>query len=194
MSYIDPPARIPLLLRFALFLVEKHLGRKLLANRILTWYPKLFIGSGVMEGLVAHDEPEVPRRLLNLIRLRTSYLVSCPFCIDMNARELLEKGISDQEIRGLRGVVTLREVPTFSEGERLALEYVQCICSTPLAFPSALMDNLTSHFPPRAIVIIAGTCAQVNFWARLIQSLGAPPAGFSSQWPVLDLEAFSTRR
>jgi hypothetical protein len=43
-------------------------------------------------------------------------------------------------------------------------------------------------------VIIAGTCAQVSFWARLMQALGVPPAGFSAQWPVLNLEAFTTRR
>jgi len=196
---IHPPARIPLLLRVALSLVEKRLGKKLLATRILTWYPKLFIGSGVMEALVAHDEPEVPRRLLNLIRVRTSFIVSCPFCIDMNGGEMLRRqelagGINVQEVRALQGAVPLGDVPSFTERERVALEYVQCISATPLAFPSALMEKLTSLFSPRAIVIIAGTCAQVNFWARLIQAIGAPPAGFSSPWPVLDLEAFSTRR
>ncbi len=194
MSYIQPPARIPLLLRVALSLVEMRLGRKLLANRILCWYPRLFIGSGVMEGLVAHDDPEVPRRLLSLIRLHTSFLVSCPFCIDMNARELLEKGVTSQEIRALQGRVPLEEVPSFDEKEKTALRYVRCMCSTPLSFPAQLIDGLRSFFSPRAIVIIAGTCAQVNFWARLIQALGVPPAGFSTQWPVLNLEAFTTRR
>ncbi|MGA2762057.1 MAG: carboxymuconolactone decarboxylase family protein [Spirochaetia bacterium] len=194
MSFIEPPARVPLILRLALHLVERRLGRKLLANRILSWYPRLFIGSGVMEGLVAHDEPEVPRRLLGLIRLRTSFLVSCPFCIDMNARELLEKGVGDQEIRALQGVVPLDDVPSFSEREKAALRYVQCICSTPLAFPSRVIEDIRSHFSPRAIVIIAGTCAQVNFWARLIQALGVPPAGFSESCSVLNLEAFTTRK
>ena len=72
MSYIDPPARIPLFPRLFLWMVEGRMGRKLLANRILTWYPKAFFGSGIMEGLVAHDEQEVPRRLLALVRTRKS--------------------------------------------------------------------------------------------------------------------------
>ncbi|HUI69803.1 MAG TPA: carboxymuconolactone decarboxylase family protein [Spirochaetia bacterium] len=194
MNPIEPPARIPFILRLVLFLVERRLGRKLIATRILSWYPKLFIGAGIMEGLVAHDEPEVPRRLLGLIRLHTSFLVSCPFCIDMNARELLEKGITEQEIKGLQGVVALEDVPSFTERERVALRYVRCMCSTPLSFPGPLMRTLQSLFSPRAIVIIAGTCAQVNFWARLIQSLGAPPAGFSSRWPVLNLDAFAPHK
>ena len=103
MSFIEPPARTPLLLRAALWMVERRLGRKLLANRILTWYPKAFLGSGIMEGLVAHDELEVPRRLLALVRIYTSFLVSCPFCIDMNSREFAGKGISEREIRALAG-------------------------------------------------------------------------------------------
>lgn len=163
MSCVQPPARIPLLMRLVL-------------------------------SLVAHDKPEVLRRLLGLIRLHTSFLVFCPFCIDMNAGELLEKGSTAREIGGLQGVIPLEEVPSFDERERAALRCVQCMCSTPLSFPARLLDSLQSIFSPRAIVIIAGTCAQVNFWARLIQALGVPPAGFSAQWPVLSLEAFTTRR
>lgn len=36
----------------------------------------------------------------------------------------------------------------------------------------------------REIVILASTAAQVNYWARLIQALGIPPAGFSEQCDI----------
>src|SRR5271157_1841324 len=121
MSYLDPPARLPFLARVLLRLVEQRMGRKLLANRILGWYPRAFLGSGIMEALVAHDEPEVPRRLLALVRIYTSFLVSCPFCIDLNARDFQRKGISDQEIRALQGKIPLDEVPTLTGREKAAL-------------------------------------------------------------------------
>jgi alkylhydroperoxidase family enzyme len=194
MSHVPPPPRIPLLLRFALTLVEKRLGRKLLANRILAWYPKALIGSGIMEGLIAHDDHEVPRRLLTLIRVATSFRVSCPFCIDMNARDFPAKGLSDQEIRGLQGLVPVESIDTIDARERAALRYVQCMCETPLSFPAEVIRGMHQHFTPRAIVIIASTCAQVNFWARLIQSLGVPPAGFSSECAILDLEKYVTQK
>jgi alkylhydroperoxidase family enzyme len=38
---------------------------------------------------------------------------------------------------------------------------------------------MKSNFNEREIVILASTAAQVNYWARLIQALGIPPAGFS---------------
>jgi hypothetical protein len=49
-------------------------------------------------------------------------------------------------------------------------------------------------YSERGMVIVASTCAQVNFWARLIQSLGVPPAGFSSECSILDLERYSTMK
>ena len=174
------------MLRIALSLVERRMGKRLLANRILAWYPKAAIGSGIMEGLVAHDEPEVPRRLLALVRIFTSFFVSCPFCIDMNSKDFRGKGVTDQEILALKGAIPLDEVPTLSAGEKAALRYVECICRTPLLFPPEVIAAMRGHFSERGIVIIASTAAQVNFWARLIQSLGVPPAGFSADCPVVN--------
>jgi alkylhydroperoxidase family enzyme len=193
-SYLQPPGRIPLALRLALFLVERKLGRKLLANRILAWFPKALVGSGIMEALVAHDEPEVPTRLLALVRLFTSFLVSCPFCIDMNARDFPGKGLSEEEIRALQGLVPLDSVPSLSAREKAALRYVECISATPVSFAAEVIDAMREHFSERGMVIVASTCAQVNFWARLIQSLGVPPAGFSTECAVLNLEKYATRR
>jgi len=194
MSYIQPPKRIRPILRMMLFLVEKRLGREFLANRILTWYPKALIGSGIMEGLIAHDEPEVPRRLLSLIRVYTSFLVSCPFCIDLNSRDFEKKGLREEEILALQGRVPLDQVVTLGEKEKAALRYVQCMCVSPLSFPAQVIEKLKEHFTERGIVIIASTCAQVNFWARLIQSLGVPPAGFSSECKILNLDAYATNK
>jgi alkylhydroperoxidase family enzyme len=177
-----------------LFLVERRLGKQLLANRILAWYPKSLIGSGIMEGLIAHDEPEVPRRLLVLIRVYTSFLVSCPFCIDLNSKDFEKKGLREEEILALQGRIAMDKVTTLGEKEKAALRYVQCICTTPLSFPAQVIERLKEHFTERGIVIIASTCAQVNFWARLIQSLGVPPAGFSSECRILNLDAYTTMK
>jgi alkylhydroperoxidase family enzyme len=193
-GYIGPPARMPWFLRLALILVERRLGKRLEANRILSWYPKAFWGSGLMEALVAHDESEVPKRLLKLIRIYVSFLASCPFCIDMNAKEYSESGLGDEEILALRGIKSFEEVGSITEAEAAALEYARCATSTPVAFTAEVIESLRSHFSERAIVIIASTCAQVNFWTRLIQSLGVQPAGFSTECPILELDKYRTMR
>lgn len=193
-GYLSPPGRMPWLIGIMLGLVEKRLGKPLIANRMLAWYPKAFWGSGIMEALVAHDEPEVSKRLLKLIRIYVSFLASCPFCIDLNAKEYRESGLSDEEILALRGKISFKEAGSISEGERAALEYVRCATSTPVAFTAEAIGRLRSHFSERAIVVIASTCAQVNFWTRLIQSLGVQPAGFSSECSILELDKYKTLR
>jgi AhpD family alkylhydroperoxidase len=161
-GYLSLPPRMPWFLRAMLAVVERRLGKPLMANRILAWYPKAFWGSGFMEGLVAHEEPEVSKRLLKLIRVYVSLLASCPFCIDINAKEYRESGIRDEEILALRGIRRFDDVASISAGERAALEYVRCATSTPVAFTPEIIDELRSRFSERAIVVIASTCAQVT--------------------------------
>jgi alkylhydroperoxidase family enzyme len=112
----------------------------------------------------------------------------------MNSKEFSGEGITEDEILALRGIRDPDEVPSLSAPERAALAYARAICSTPVAFEAAMIAELKRHFSERAIVIIASTAAQVNFWARLIQSFGVLPAGFTSECAILDLEAYSTRR
>jgi len=191
-SFIPPPARLPFLPRVLLRLVERRMGKPLAANRLLSWYPRAFFGSGVMEALVAHDDTEVPRRLLALVRIYTSFLVSCPFCIDLNSRGFPGKGITDQEIRALQGRVPFEDVPSFSPAERAALAYVRGMCRTPIEIRESALEEMKRCFSPRGFVIVTSTCAQVNFWTRQIQALGVAPAGFSESCSILDLDAYRT--
>ena len=46
-AFIAPPARIPLLLKLGIWVSERITGRIMLPARILAWYPKAAIGSGV---------------------------------------------------------------------------------------------------------------------------------------------------
>jgi alkylhydroperoxidase family enzyme len=175
-AFIKPPERIPLFLKLGIWFSEKITGRTMLPARILAWYPKAAMGSGVMEALVAHDDGQMTQRMLKLIRMTASYAVACPFCVDMNSHEYREVGITDEEAESLRG--DFEKVNSFSENEKLAIAYTRVISQTPLKFHPDLVERVKSVFTEREFVILASTAAQVNYWARLIQALGIPPAGF----------------
>ncbi len=175
-AFIKQPERIPLILKLGIWLSEKITGRTMLPARILAWYPKAAIGSGVMEALVAHEDGGMTRRMLKLIRMAASYAAACPFCVDMNSHEHREAGITDEEAESLRG--DFERVESFSEKEKLAIAYTRLVSSTPLKFHPDLVERVKSAFTEREFVILASTAAQVNYWARLIQALGIPPAGF----------------
>ena len=175
-AFIQSPKSIPLLLKIGIWFSEWVTGKVMLPARILAWYPKAAVGSGVMEALVAHEDGRMDQRMLKLIRMAASYATACPFCIDMNSYEYRDVGITDEEVESLRGDFEL--VGTFSEREKLAIAYTRVISQTPLKFHPDLVERVKSAFTEREFVILASTAAQVNYWARLIQALGIPPAGF----------------
>lgn len=183
-AFINQPQQIPFYLKIGIWISKKMTGRDLLPARLLAWYPKVAISSGILEALVAHHDGNLDRRMLKLIRLQTSFFIACPFCIDMNYHDYTDYGITQNELSVLQGQAEMEEVKTFSLREKLALKYAQLISSIPLAFSPAFIEKLKANFTEREIVIIASTAAQVNYWARLLQALGVPPAGFSDHCEV----------
>lgn len=178
-AFVNPPNKIPLFLRIGIWVSKKATGKDLLVAKLLSWYPKAAVGSAMLESLVAHRDKDIDERILKLVRMQASFSASCPFCIDMNSFEFQKQGITKQELAALQGVNHLVDVVTFSHREKLAIEYARYTSSSPLSFPREFIDELKKYFTEREIVILASTAAQVNYWARLIQALGIPPAGFS---------------
>lgn len=180
-AFIKPPNKIPFLLKLGLYIAKKETGKDLLPARLLSWSPRAAIGSGVLEMMTAKGKDPQEKRLLNLVRLQASLICSCAFCIDMNADGINKNGITEDELLVLQGKQEVQLVTTFSLRELLALEYAISLSSTPPKFTEKFIKNLTSEFSEKEIVMLASTIASVNYWARLNQGLGIPPAGFSDQ-------------
>ncbi|PKN20448.1 MAG: hypothetical protein CVU71_01255 [Deltaproteobacteria bacterium HGW-Deltaproteobacteria-6] len=187
-AFIDPPKSIPFYLNIGIWISRIVTGRDLLPGRLLAWYPKAALGSGIMEALVAHKDGNLDKRILKLVRLTTSFCVACPFCIDMNAYDYDQYGITQSELAALQGQIEIKAVNTFSPREIIAMEYAVLISTTPLRFSQDFTDKLKTNFTEREIVILASTAAQVNYWARLLQALGVPPAGFSDHCKIKSTE------
>lgn len=175
-AFIAPPRHIPLYLRFGLWIVRRRTGVDLLPPRLLAWYPRAAISSAVLEALIAHRDGALDARMLQLVRMTVSFTASCPFCIGMNS-EGWESRMTADELAALQGTASLQDVASFTDRERLAIEYARLASSTPLALSREFGARLTSVFSEREIVVLASTSAQVNYWARLIQSLGCPAQG-----------------
>ena len=186
MAFILPPPKPPFFLAVAGWLIRKVTGKDLMPAQLLAWYPKAAISSAVLEGFITHQDGLLDERMMKLVRMQVSFSVGCPFCMDMNSVGW-EKLLSKDELSVLQGTTPAEEVSTLSQREKLALEYTRCISGTPLVFPRSLIQQLVFHFSEREIVILATTAAQVNYWARVIQALGCPPAGFCATDFYLEL-------
>jgi alkylhydroperoxidase family enzyme len=175
-AYIPAPRRIPILLRFGLWISRRVTGEDVLPARLLTWYPRSAIGIGVLESLVARGEGQVDDRMLQFVRMAVSFAVECSFCIGFNSRGWEER-MTEQERLAVQGITALDELASLTPRERLAIEYARKVSETPLSFTPEFGERLTALFDEREIVMLATTAAQVNLWARTIQALGCPPQG-----------------
>ncbi|MEI0698563.1 carboxymuconolactone decarboxylase family protein [Brachyspira intermedia] len=178
-AYINPPKKIPFFLKLPMWIAKKKVKKDLLLPKILAWNPKTAISSGVMEALITHDDKEVPKRLLKLIRIQISIDVACPFCIDMNSFEYDKENVTEEEIKYLQNK-DIDACPTMSNKEKIALKYISAITKTPVIISEELITEVKKEYSERAILILASTAAQVNYWARLIRGLGVPTAGFTN--------------
>jgi len=194
MPFINPPETRNPLMKLLIWIGDKAAGKKMMPARILSWYPKALINSGIFESLIAHNDRLIGKRILKLVRMSVSFTVSCPFCIDMNSSDFKKMKITEEEIEALQGIKDLDDVVTLDEREKTAIRYSKAICSTPITFDEELINKLKSIFSEREIVIIAYTAAQVNYWTRLIQSFGISPAGFNTNCSILKLEQFTRNK
>lgn len=188
-AYVSPPTRIPWYIKLGAWLSQKILKKDLMIPQILAHYPKAALSSGILESLVAHDDKEVTKRMLKIIRVQVSILVACPFCIDMNAFEYEKANLTRDEIESLQHH-TAKDCPSFTPQERVLIEYINLVSATPIRIPKEMVTSLKTHFSDRAIVIIATTIAQVHYWARFIRSVGIPVAGFGD---ICTLETSTTQ-
>ncbi len=178
---IREPRKKPLLIKSGIWIAERFMGKRLIPARLLTWSPRLTLGSAFFEALVVHHDRTLSQRLLKLVRMQVSFFVGCPFCSDLNAFERDKFGISDEEVAALQGKLQLKKVNSFQHREVLALELSRRISRTPLDLTESFKKSLKQEFSDREILILSATISQVNYWARLSHSMGVPPAGFCTR-------------
>ena len=177
---------MPLFLRLGLWIAKRISGTDLLPAQLLAWYPRAALSSAVLEGLIAHGDRHLDARILKMVRLAVSYTTVCPYCIDMNSAGW-EKLITPDELDAIRGIKPVDEINSLTLREKIAIQYARLISSTPLSFPPNFITKLKENFSESEVVILATTAAQVNYWTRLIQALGCPPAGYSGSNLYLEL-------
>jgi len=177
-ALIEAPHNIPWYLKIGLWAAQRSTGKEMLPGLLLAWFPKAALGSGFLEFLTAHGPGDMERRILKMIRIRASALISCPFCLDMNSYDYPDHGLTREEAEGLSQKTGWDALASFSLRERVALRYAESISITPPDFPQELRDEIRLHFSEREIVILAATVSQVNYWARLLRALAVPAAGF----------------
>ncbi len=190
-SLINPPEDIPCYLRPMIKIADEKAKKEMLTGRVLAWSPKIAVSSGLLELYVEEGAAScLKERMISIIRTEISYTVPSAFVLDINAWNYKKFGITEEEIKGLRGIKKIDGIASFSEKEKTALKYARALSKTPIVLNQILLNDLRRLFSEKEIVAIAALTAKVNYWARLIEALRIKPAGYAND-SILQLEKYN---
>jgi AhpD family alkylhydroperoxidase len=129
-----------------------------------------------VEKLVARST--LDPRLVELVKLRSSQINGCAFCVDMHTKDA--RALEEEEQR-LHLVAVWREAPCFSERERAALAWSEAITLLPTSgAPDDVYQDLTTVFSPEEIVTLTLAIALINVWNRLSVGFRRPAGDYVS--------------
>jgi len=111
--------------------------------------------------------------LLHLVRIRTSQINKCAYCLDMHTREARAEGESETRLYLLSA---WREAASFTPKEKAALAWTETV--TLLAdthVPDAEWEAVRLEFSEDEVAKLTVTIAMINLWNRLAVSFRSVP-------------------
>jgi AhpD family alkylhydroperoxidase len=117
------------------------------------------------------------RPLIELMKLRASYINGCAYCVDMHTKDARAAGETEQR---LYAVPVWRETPFYTSRERVALAWTEAVTELGReGVPDALFAELSVEFSEKEIVDLTMVVVAINAWNRLAVSLGADVGSYT---------------
>lgn len=154
---------------------RRKYGRPLDAALVWARSPRLFLGVAHLYGAIDRRDSPIAPVLRSLLTVRISQINHCPFCVDINAHTLLQRGLSEEKLLALSG---WRDSALFDERERAALDYAEAVTITDRKVDAGIEARLRAHFDDDAIVELTALIAFQNLSSKFNAALGVPPQGF----------------
>ena len=114
--------------------------------------------------------------LLELVKMRTSQINGCAFCLDMHSKDARAAGETEQRLYLLNA---WREAPFFTDRERAALAWAE---SLTLVYenhvPDEIYDQARQHFSEEELVNLTLAVVAINGWNRLALGFRAGPGTY----------------
>jgi AhpD family alkylhydroperoxidase len=117
-------------------------------------------------------EPE----LIELVKLRASYLNGCAYCVDMHTKDARGHGASEQR---LYAIPVWRETPFFTPRERAALAWTEAVTEVGRSgVPDEVFEEARAHFTEEELVNLTMAVIAINGWNRLAVGFRAAPGSY----------------
>ena len=126
-----------------------------------------------MRGLESYmRQSSLEKPLIELVKMRASYINGCAYCIDMHSKDARHAGETEQR---LYAVPVWRETPFYTPRERAALAWTEAVTEI---YQGGVSDELFAlareHFTERELVDLTMAVVAINGWNRLAITFHAP--------------------
>ena len=114
--------------------------------------------------------------LLELVKMRSSQINGCAYCLDMHSKDARAAGETEQRLYGL---TAWHEAPFFSDRERAALawtEAVTLISQGPIE--DELYAQVRAQFSEKEIADLTFAVVAINGWNRFAIPFRTPVGGY----------------
>ena len=118
--------------------------------------------------------------LLELVKVRSSQINGCAYCVDMHTKDARAEGETEQR---LYAVAVWREAPFFTDRERAALAWTEAVTLIgQTGAPDDVYQQVRKYFSEEETVNLTMAIVTINGWNRLAVSFRAvageyqPPA------------------
>lgn len=128
--------------------------------------------------------------LVELVKLRASYMNGCAYCIDMHSKDALAEGETAQRVVS---VPVWRETPFYTERERAALAWTEAVTNLqPDHVPDELYSEVNNFFTDEEMVVLTMAVVAINGWNRLAIAFRQEPGSYER--PAVKVVAKATAR
>jgi AhpD family alkylhydroperoxidase len=111
------------------------------------------------------DETSLERSLLDLIKVRTSQINGCAYCIAMHTTDARAAGESEQRLYALDA---WHDASVFTARERAALALVEAVTLvTEGHVADEVWSEASTHFDERELAALVAAIGMMNFWNRI---------------------------
>jgi AhpD family alkylhydroperoxidase len=104
------------------------------------------------------------KSLLELVKLRASYINGCAYCVDMHAKDAREIGETDQRIYS---VPVWHETPFYTDRERAAFAWTEVITNISDGVSDEAYDSAREQFEEKELAELTMAIITINAWNRL---------------------------
>lgn len=116
-----------------------------------------------LEAYVRHSG--LDHSLLELVKMRSSQINGCAYCLDMHSKDARAAGETEQRLYVLPA---WREAPFYSDRERAALEWTEAVTLISTNdVPDDLYERVRNQFSEKELVDLTMAIIGINSWNRL---------------------------